>query len=228
MKPQNRNTRGRPPGDNLGDAIHQMNPHRLSTAELLALLIDLPNAKGSALQLAEKILTSYNHRLSELTKCPIDALIQLPGIGRTRVGMLAAFAELCSRLKAEEASKKPTIKNSTEAATYLKRQFGDRTYDVFGILCLNAADEIIEFQLASEGGLAGATLDLRAVFERILLEGAISVIACHNHLKGDATPRPRDLQLANALMVTARALQIKFLDYIIIGENGHYSFADHH
>ena len=223
MKPKIRNTRDRP-----GDAIHQMNPHRLSTAELLALLIDPPNAKGSALQLAEKILTSYNHRLSELANCPIDALIQVPGIGRARAGTLAAFAELCSRLQVEKASGKPTIKNSTEAATYLKRQFGDRTYDVFGVLCLNAADEIIEFQFASEGGLAGTTLDIQAVFKRVLLEGAVSIIACHNHLNGEATPRPRDLQLANALMVTAKPLHIKFWDYIIIGENGHYSFADHH
>ena len=29
-------------------------------------------------------------------------------------------------------------------------------------------------------------------------------------------------------MAAAKRLQIKFLDYIIIGENGHYSFADHH
>jgi DNA repair protein RadC len=114
MKPKNRNTRARSSSDSPGDAVHQLNPHRPSTAELLALLVDPPNPRGSALQLAEKILASHNHRLSELTKCPIDAFIQLPGIGRTRADLLAAFAELRSRLQMEKASGKPTIKNSAE------------------------------------------------------------------------------------------------------------------
>ena len=60
----------------------------------------------------------------------------------------------------------------------------------------------------------------------LILMNAAGFICAHNHPSGDQTPSSEDQQLTTRLKQAADIIGIRMLDHVIIGESGHYSFAD--
>ncbi len=72
--------------------------------------------------------------------------------------------------------------------------------------------------LVSLGHIRGTTaVEFREVFREAFKVDADAIIVAHNHPSGDPTPSKADMQLTSALQSTARLLDIKFLDHLIIG-----------
>lgn len=208
------------------DRLYEKKPYELATAELLAMIIGPGNAQCNGLQLAQNVLASCNHQLSELSKRSVGELMKIRGIGRTKASAIVAFAELSRRREIEKAVEKECLKSSTDTAAYLSPRFRDLNYEAFGVLFLNSAGQIIKFEMVSAGGISSTTVDIRLVLKNALLIQAISIIACCNRVAGPPKVESADSRLASQLHSAARHLDIKVLDYIIIGENSYHSMAD--
>ena len=82
------------------------------------------------------------------------------------------------------------------------------------------------FDVVSNGGISSTTVDPRLILRRALELYAVSLIVFHNHPSGVLQPSKSDEQLTQRLSQAARTMDIKLLDHVIIGEGGHFSFAD--
>jgi len=92
---------------------------------------------------------------------------------------------------------------------------------------LDSANNTIGYEIHSIGGLSGCMVDRRLILSTALTSGAVSIAICHNHPSGNLTPSEGDKNVTRELLEAAKTLDIRFLDHIIISENGYYSFADH-
>jgi len=84
-------------------------------------------------------------------------------------------------------------------------------------------------QVLGEERLVQGTVDRVAVFPRKVLELALSrraaaILIAHNHPSGDPTPSRQDRELTSAMKEAARAVEVRFLDHIIMAGDETYSF----
>ncbi len=56
---------------------------------------------------------------------------------------------------------------------------------------------------------------------------ATGVILAHNHPSGRTHPSEADRHLTRRIGAALRAIDVRLLDHLVVGEGGFYSFADH-
>jgi DNA repair protein RadC len=96
----------------------------------------------------------------------------------------------------------------------------------FAVICLDAKNNPIGFNVVAVGCLTMTIVHPREVFKCAVLQNAAAVILAHNHPSGDTTPSQEDRRITERLIDCAKILGIPVLDHLIFGNNGYLSFAD--
>lgn len=94
--------------------------------------------------------------------------------------------------------------------------------EVFLIAALSTKNKVCCISPISEGSLNSAIVHPREVFKTAILHNAASIICCHNHPSGDASPSLEDIEVTERLMKAGDILGIEVLDQVILGENDQY------
>lgn len=198
----------------------------LSDAEILAILIGSGNREESAVELAQRILTSSNNNLNALSSLSLNDLKKFKGIGEAKGINIIAALELGRRRRSSEVLKQKTIKGSKDAFEFLYADLADTSFEEFWIILLKRNNQIISKKRISEGGIAGTVADPKKIFKMALDAQASSIILCHNHPSGSLKPSEQDKQLTRKIVQAGRTLEIAVLDHLIFGNDRYFSFAD--
>ena len=91
---------------------------------------------------------------------------------------------------------------------------------------LDSQNQIRGYKVISSGGQTNMTPDNKIIFRNALLLGAAGIILAHNHPSGQAEPSIEDKTFTEKIKKASESLDITFLDHIILGKNGFYSFAE--
>jgi DNA repair protein RadC len=123
-----------------------------------------------------------------------------------------------------------TVANSSRKAGEIVQLVCDihnAAVEKFGVLCLNHRSEVVGVHIIHIGGISESLVDVRAVYQRALLQNASSVILFHNHPSGSPQPSAPDIAVTQRLRQAGATLDIKVLDHIIVyGDNKYTSMAD--
>ena len=120
-----------------------------------------------------------------------------------------------------------SIHTSMAAALLLRPCFEGLDREHFLVCGLDAKHLIIGINIVSIGSLTLAIVHPREVFKPLILMNAAACICAHNHPSSDPTPSQEDRVLTQRLRQGADLFGITLLDHVILGENRHFSFADH-
>jgi DNA repair protein RadC len=120
---------------------------------------------------------------------------------------------------------KASISSTTFAAEELRPivQSDQESFWVFG---LNRKHRVIYQDCLFIGGMDNCPVDIRILFRRLLTVGASAFIIVHNHPGGDSLPSKEDKQITRNVEGAANILGLKFLDHIVISDDGYTSFKD--
>ena len=201
-------------------------PEALSDAELLAILIQNGTRSKSAVDLAREVLKLARNNLNQLGRVSTKDLMKIKGVGLAKASLIAAALELGRRRQEGSWEEKQQVNESRDIAQFLKTRLQDLSFEVFGVLYLNRANRIINFEIISQGGITGTVADPRIILKKALENEAVSLILCHNHPSGNLKPSRADELLTNKIKEAALLLDIRVLDHIIVSDRGYYSFAD--
>ena len=102
----------------------------------------------------------------------------------------------------------------------------DQDKEHFWSIGLDASNKVKYIELVSLGILNQAITAPREVFRLAIVQGVLSLIACHNHPSGSLQPSSEDRKFTGQLHRAGEIIGIKLLDHVIIGKSGHYSFSD--
>lgn len=208
------------------EKLMKLGAEYLSDAELLAIILrDGGGFERSAVDLARQVLDRCGpwHKFSA---CTPGQLMNIPGIGLAKAAMILAVLELFRRKQAEPPEERHYIRNSRESADYARRWVDNHSNEFFAVMYLAQAGWVKDFAVVSKGGISGTTVDVRLILRRALELCAVSLIVFHNHPSGSLRQSKSDEHLTQRLSQAARTMDIKLLDHVIIGESGHFSFAD--
>jgi DNA repair protein RadC len=130
------------------------------------------------------------------------------------------------RVKLEDS---PTIHTSRDAWQVFYDHWTDdlELLECFNVLFLNRANKVKGMFQASRGGVAGTVVDAKIIYGAAVKAMASSIIVAHNHPSGNLRPSHADEVLTTKLKNAGKALDIQFLDHLILTPDGRYtSFAD--
>lgn len=196
---------------------------KLSTAEIMALLLRTGTRDKSALDLAGEILSMDPSGVRFLASCTPEELKKIKGMGDAKTCELLAAVELGRRIARSQPVKSGRIRGSADAADLFMERLRHERKEHFFCLLLNSKGEIIEETEVSIGDLCSSDAGPREVYYSAVRRSAASVIFLHNHPSGDPTPSAADLKTTRRLEEAGRLLGIPVLDHLIIGDGRYIS-----
>ena len=201
----------------------------LSDAELIAILLRTGVPGTNVVDLARDILQKFGS-LNELSRCGIDELKKMRGIGRDKALHLVAAFQLGQRLARETLSKQK-IDSPELVNELLGHEMRMLRKEAMRVVLLDTRYHLIRVEEISTGTVNESIAHPREIFRPALIASAYAVIVVHNHPSGDPSPSQADHSLTRRLAEAAELMQIKLLDHIIIGAHaaagtGYFSFKE--
>ena len=192
--------------------------HRLSTTEILAILINSGTKEISALEIAAQLLSIDKRGVRFLAECSPEELSRIKGMGQAKICTVLAAVELGKRIAAAPVRDRNLIRSSSDIADLFMEKMRYYKKEHFVSLMINAKGEIIEETEVSIGDLCSSSTHPREVFVDAVKRSAGSVVFLHNHPSGDPSPSDTDVQTTKRLIEAGTILGIPVLDHIIIGD----------
>ena len=94
------------------------------------------------------------------------------------------------------------------------------------VLFVNQAARVLGSMRISQGGLTGASVDVRCILREAFMHRATAIALCHNHPSGNLIPSRADDELTHSVLRACRTVDIHMLDHVIFTDGGYYSYAD--
>jgi DNA repair protein RadC len=114
----------------------------------------------------------------------------------------------------------------SQVKTYLKAKLSHYEHEVFGVLFLNAQNQIIEYKEKSHGSILSCQVHPREIAKEAIKLNAVSVILSHNHPGGEAIASMADINITDKIKDALALIECKVLDHIIIAGNDSLSFSE--
>lgn len=202
-------------------------PSALGNSELLAILLRTGTRSDSAVELAQKLLSRCDGRLSELFNLSSDAVRRLPGIGPCKAATIQAALELGRRFLQEESIiSQKSITSPRMVYDMMIPVLKGVMYEQCWALFLNAHNYVVSRQMLTKGGSSSTVMDVGQVIRSALEKGIAALILVHNHPSGNPVPSKADIKQTEALHKACNAVQIALLDHVIVSDGSYFSCAD--
>lgn len=199
---------------------------RLSSIELLAIVLGAGTRSQSALTLAHHALARAGGSLRRMASEPIALLTDVPGIGRTKAAVIHASLELGRRMMQENRQEGLTVRSPHD----IYRVFGPRLEDLpveeFHVAVLDSQQRLQRDILVSRGTLNASLVHPREVFREAIAERAASLVLVHNHPSGDPSPSMDDRVITDQLLAAGELVGITVRDHVIVGRGRYVSFME--
>lgn len=208
------------------EKLLQKGAQSLTNAELLAILIGSGSKKESAVHLMQRLLASVEHKIHHLHTKSMVHLTEWKGIGPAKAVKIKAALEIAKRIREEEPLERKVCTNSQEVYRLFQPSLSFLPHEEFWVGYLNHRNQVILHCCMSKGGITSTTVDLRLIYKKALEIGATGLVLAHNHPSGNLEPSLADKQLTQRFVESAKTLDIRVLDHLIVSEKGYFSFAD--
>ena len=200
----------------------------LTTAELLAIILRTGQPGLPITDLCRQLMDDNGNSLLRLERRSRSELMLTKGIGAAKALQVEAMMEVMRRYQDEINStpERHLIKTSEDIRRRMCHRIANLNHEEVWILLLNRRNEVIkEFRLTS-GSSVASIFDTKMIIKRALLEDAQGLVMCHNHPSGNLRPSPQDDQITHKLSEACRAMDLRFIDHVILSVDGLYSYAD--
>ncbi|MBQ2336282.1 MAG: JAB domain-containing protein, partial [Victivallales bacterium] len=109
------------------------------------------------------------------------------------------------------------IRGAADVFALLKFEADKQEREVFWCLLLDVRKRLIANPVLVSAGTKDAALVIpRDVFRPAIREGAVAIIAVHNHLSDDVSPSDEDIELTRLLKETGETVGIPLVDHVIL------------
>ena len=199
----------------------------LSNAELLAVVLRSGTGGVSALELAQKLLSDAEGKLSALHGMSLERMCTHKGIGELKALSVVAALELGRRIGMEPTTpqNKPITK-AEQAYRVMIPILRSLDHEECWVLYLNRRNILSAKEMISSGDLESTIINDKFIIRKMIERKAESIILVHNHPSGDPTPSVADIHQTEKLRRSLSIVGFALLDHIIISSNRFFSFSE--
>lgn len=193
------------------EKLERYGPDKLSSSELLAIVLRNAPKGMNVIELSGKVLSKF--KTDTITIATIKELEVIPGIGIAKACEIVACFELGRRLL---QNKQYTLILSPKDVWEQLKDIRGNKKEHFVIFFLDTRNQEIKREIISVGSLNANLVHPREVFEPAVRYLAAQIIVAHNHPAGDPEPSEEDLEITKKLIESGKILGIEIIDHVIV------------
>jgi len=205
-----------------GSGLEKLGAEALSNAELLAILLRTGLKGESAVQVGQRLLTTFDG-LRGIQRAAFQEVRDQKGVGLAKTAQIKAAIELGRRLAIETGGEHPAITSPEEAAALIQYEMAGLSQENLWVITLDVRFHVISIEKLYVGSITMSMVRAAEVFKAAIQRNAISIIIAHNHPSGDPTPSPDDILLTRNLIQAGKLLDIQVSDHLVIGQGRYIS-----
>ena len=199
----------------------------LSDRELLSVLLRADRLGIGSGEVSRRLLERYGS-LGGLSRCSVEELARIKGIGPAKANRLVAAFGLANRLLTESV-RRERIDSPERVFQLLGLEMRVLSKESLRVVLLDTRYHLMRVEEVSRGTVNESIAHPRDIFAPVFTAAAFAFVLVHNHPSGDPSPSEADRRLTTRLGEAARLLQVQLLDHVIVGspDNGRspwYSF----
>jgi len=216
--------------------------------EALELLLFYAVPRKDVKPLAKGLILAFGG-LRGVFDASFEDLKKIPGMGENASLLLPLVKALGSAYLKERALEGEQLSCTEDLVRYCMASMGGLKDERFTVIFLNTRNRIIEVEDIQDGTVNQAVVYPRKILEKALQHKASAMILVHNHVvyprkilekalqhkasamilvhnhpSGNTAPSEADVRLTRAVQETAKILDIRIHDHLIIGGNRYFSF----
>ena len=193
----------------------------LSTTEVLACLIQTPDA----LNQAQELLARFEG-LPGLVRASDTELTEVDGIGPANASRIKAALEFGRRLNLADREARPVVRSPSDLATMLLPEMAHLEREHFVVVYLDTRNQILGRETLYIGSLNATHIRVAEVFQEAIRRNAAAIIVAHNHPSGDPSPSREDVTVTRQIREAGDLLSIDLLDHLVIGNQRFVSLRE--
>lgn len=182
--------------------------------EVLELLLFYAIPQGNTNTLSHKLLERFS-TLPSVFAASVEELCNVSGIREhtaTLIKLIPQLSQFYAGLSVREAK---YLSRAEDAGRYVCGMIGCMKNEVFAVICLDAQNKLLAFEILEHGTVSQSNVHPRKVVECALRHNASSVILAHNHPSGGAYVSENDRLLTVKLCDLLEGMDIHVIDHII-------------
>jgi len=197
----------------------------LSDAELIAIFLQTGTRGKTALDIARDLLAHYGN-VKSLLRTPPATLLATSGVGQAKYALLKAAIELGRRYLYADLPVGIALNNSHKSLQFLTDSLREHVNEVFACVFLDNHYRLLSYEELFKGTIHTTHIYPREIIKRGLAHNAAKIILAHNHPSGRALPSEADKEATRLIKNALAMVDIDIVDHLIIGNPGHFSFAE--
>lgn len=192
--------------------------------EVLEMMLYYTIPRNDTNEIAHELLREFG-TLSAVLDADIDALNEVPGIGRESALYIKYLVQLCSRYETDKSKKLVRITDSNSAADYLRPYFIGHNEELFIVALLDAAFNVRKVSIIEEGGKESVFVNANRIVKEVVNNHGTFVLMAHSHPNGFPYPSSEDRKVTETVALKLRAVNAQICDHIIFSRNETYYFS---
>jgi DNA repair protein RadC len=206
-----------PPDERPREKLRLRGANALSTAELLAIVLNTGMRGETVIDVAHRLLHEFDG-LPGLVRTDYEDLHRTRGLGEAKAAKLKAVMELARRMSASQPQDRPQIKSPEDVYLLLGSEMSVLDQEQLHVLLLDTKNRVTRNVMVYRGSVNSAQVRVSELFRDAVRTNAPSIILVHNHPSGDTQPSRADAQVTREAVRAGELLGIEVVDHIIIGD----------
>ncbi|MCH8028754.1 MAG: DNA repair protein RadC [Candidatus Dadabacteria bacterium] len=192
--------------------------------ELLELLLTYAIPRRDVKPIAKGLIKRFGS-IGAVLDAPRSELEKCPGMGDVSSSLILLIKELFVQYTEEEMVEKDALSTPDAVITFARTKMAGLHNETFLAIYVDIKNRVISYDTLSSGTVSRVSVFPRQIVEAVLSNHASGVILVHNHPSGVVRPSEEDIALTRSVVEATRVLDIRVIDHIIVGKNGHFSFV---
>jgi DNA repair protein RadC len=201
--------------------LRHVGPEAVSTTEILACLLQTPDA----LDQARELLVRFEGLLGLARACEAE-IVQIDGIGPAGASRILAGFELGRRLSLTTPEERLCIRSPADVAQLLMAEMSHLEQEHFRVIHLDTRNRMLGIETLYVGSLNASHIRVGEVFRDAVRRNCAAIIVAHNHPSGLPDPSPDDVEVTRQLVAAGKLMDIEVLDHLVIGQQRYVSLRE--
>lgn len=193
--------------------------------EVLELLLTYSIPRRDVKPISKNLIARFGNLAGVLDATP-EELSSLEFVGPTSATHIKLVKEICSLYLAGRMEKRDLLTSPDRVVNFARMKLAGLPHEAFMAIFLNVQNEMVGHEIIYEGTVDQVMVNPRRIVEKALAQHAAGLIVVHNHPSGYTDPSEEDKRLTQSLKDAVRLFDIRLIDHIIVGMNGHFSFLE--